>query len=124
MPARRILVIDDEPQIQRLFQNALRKLPCEVDTVSSGLSGAARFAETPYDLVFLDLNIPDVDGVETLQTIRRQNPSVPVYMITGNYDPFAGEINVMNKQGLAFDLLIKPFSIATIRTIVENLSAA
>ena len=86
--SRKILVIDDEDAIRKSFVLALEDTPYGVETAESGKKGIALFGDTPFDLVFLDLKMPELNGVETLTELRRMNSSVPIYIITAFYEEY------------------------------------
>jgi DNA-binding response OmpR family regulator len=67
---RRILVVDDEEEIRDLAASVLAGAGLEVATAASGEEALARLAGQPFDLVLLDINMPRMDGWETLRLIR------------------------------------------------------
>jgi CheY-like chemotaxis protein len=108
--AKRILVIDDEASIRKSFELALEDSGYQVDTASSGAEGLEKSRSQPYDLIFLDLKMPGMSGVETLRGIRKTDPNVPVYIVTAFHAEFLDELNSMVSDGVAFEVLRKPVS--------------
>lgn len=109
MNGTRILVVDDERHMRRLLQFVLQKTGATVETAGSGAEGLERLKAEKFDLLLVDLVMPQMDGFSTLAQIR-QVPGLehlPVVMLTSR-----GEINARER---AADLgvvsfLTKPFS--------------
>jgi DNA-binding response OmpR family regulator len=81
----KILVIDDDPTIVAIYRTAFRKSGFEVDAAEDGAAALQKFHDWKPDVVLLDINIPGVNGLDWLQTIR-QNPDFakfPVVVLTG-----------------------------------------
>jgi len=111
--SKRILVIDDDEGIRKLFIRALEDTPYRVDTAESGTSGVELKKETEYDLIFLDLNMPDKNGIEVLRAIRMTDKEVPIYIITAFYKAYLRELTDIfyYEKGLKFEVLHKPITI-------------
>ena len=77
----KVLVVDDEPQIRRALRTSLRAHGFHVETSMTGEDAVVRVAESPPDVVFLDLGLPDLDGVEVLRRIRAFS-DVPVIVVS------------------------------------------
>ena len=83
------LVVEDNETNQRLLVLMLEHLGCRVDAVSNGLEALKRLAEIRYDVVFMDVQMPEMDGFEATRRIRGGNggvldPLVPVLAITAH----------------------------------------
>lgn len=113
-----ILVIDDEEAVRKSFALALEKTEYEVETAENGKIGLDRFGQEKFDLVFLDLKMPGMSGVETLLKIREKDSVVPVYIVTAFHKEFLEQLADARKQEIDFELLIKPLGLAQIREIV------
>ena len=109
---KRILVIDDDRIIRKLFLHALEETRYQVDTAESGEKGVEMQREFKYDLIFLDLdlNMPGMNGIETLREIRTTEPNIPVYIVTAFYKEFLEEISSAIDDGLKFEITHKPIS--------------
>lgn len=107
---KRILVIDDDEAIRKVFLLALEETQFQVDTASSGKKGIEMVQEQSYDLIYLDLKMPGMTGVDTLKKIRKINPEVSVYIITAYYGEFADQLSQAQADGLNFELMIKPLT--------------
>ena len=103
----RVLVADDELSICRSCEKILRRHGCEVKTVLSGREALALLELEPFDLVFTDLKMAEVGGMELLQTLQTRFPDIVPVVITG-YASVASVVETM-KLG-AFDYLPKPFT--------------
>ncbi len=102
----KVLIIDDELFSREYFQRILEKVKCEVRTASTGSDGLTLFKESSYELVILDIRLPDADGIEILRQIKEINHLTPVIMVTA-YGTVENAVRAM-KLG-AFDFLMKPF---------------
>jgi len=111
-----ILVIDDEEIIQALFKETLEKLGHKVMTAGTGPEGLELVKQQDFDLVFLDLKMPGMDGAELFRQTRTIKPQLPVIIITGYPD------SEMMAQALAqgpFGVMKKPFGGSEIASSVD-----
>jgi DNA-binding response OmpR family regulator len=113
-PAR-ILLVDDEQAILTLLSYPLRKEGYEVVRASDGREALARFAETSFDLVVLDVMMPQLDGLEVCRRLRAKS-TIPIIMLTAK----AEEIDkVVGLELGADDYITKPFSMREFRSRVK-----
>jgi DNA-binding response OmpR family regulator len=113
-PAR-ILLVDDEQAILTLLSYPLRKEGYEVVRAADGREALARFAETSFDLVVLDVMMPKLDGLEVCRRLRSRS-SVPIIMLTAK----AEEIDkVLGLELGADDYITKPFSMREFRSRIK-----
>lgn len=117
---KRILVIDDDDAVRESFVAALECRDYLVSSANSGLAGIESARTQHPDLVFLDLKMPGMNGVETLSKLREQCPEVPVYFVTGFHAEFLEPLKELRARGAAFDLARKPLTVAEIRAIAAN----
>ena len=108
--SKRILIIDDDRILRKLYMHALEDTPYQVDTAESGKSGIELQREFKYDLIFLDLNMPEMNGIEVLRKIRTIDPDVPIFIVTAFYKDFLEEIGNAIEDGLKFEITHKPIS--------------
>jgi two-component system, chemotaxis family, chemotaxis protein CheY len=103
-----ILVVDDSPTMRRMIMASLRELGTAFEQAASGLEAIERLAITPVDLVVLDLNMPDVHGLEVLRFVRSHDrfASLPVVILTTRGDDESRETAL--REG-ASSYLTKPF---------------
>jgi DNA-binding response OmpR family regulator len=117
---KRILVIDDEAAIRKAFLLALEDTGYRVDTADSGPQGVVLARRHRYGLVFLDLKMPGMNGVETLRELKRIDNEVPIYIVTAFYAEYFDELKGAEEEGLDFELLTKPVDGDGIRLIVRS----
>ena len=120
---KRILVVDDSPTIRRMVIATLRKLEdVEFDEADNGLEAIERLALAPVSLVVLDLNMPDIHGLEVIEFVRGHNAysSTPICVLTTRGDEASRE-QVM-AAGANF-YLTKPFSPENLHTAARSLLA-
>ncbi|MDX6730984.1 MAG: hypothetical protein QOC54_932 [Baekduia sp.] len=111
----RILLADDEQSIQTLLSYPLQKDGYEVVRASDGREALARFSESKYDLVVLDVMMPRMDGLEVCRRIRARH-NVPIIMLTAKTE----EIDkVLGLELGADDYITKPFSLREFRSRVR-----
>ena len=114
---KRIIIIDDQVDIRNAFELALEDTDIEVDTAASGIEGLEKIKNGQYDLVYLDLKMPGINGIETLHAIRKKDMELPVYLITAFHQEFMEEIIEVQKKGYEFELLKKPLEMDEIKQI-------
>jgi len=124
VPQPRVLVIDDEESVRDAFADALEDMPYVVDAASGGEEALAKAKSSPADLIFLDLKMPGMDGVEVLHHIRELDEAVPIYIVTAFHAEFLDRLQAAEDEGLAFQLLHKPIGQAAIRKVASGVLAA
>jgi DNA-binding response OmpR family regulator len=111
----RILLVDDEQAILTLLSYPLAQDGYEVVRAADGVEAMARFGETEFDLVVLDVTMPHMDGLDVCRRMRATS-SVPIIMLTAKTD----EIDkVLGLELGADDYITKPFSIREFRSRVK-----
>jgi two-component system OmpR family response regulator len=105
--AMRILLVEDEAKLARLLQRGLREEHVVADVTGSGADGVWMAGEHPYDVLVLDVMLPDMDGLEVCRRIRRSDDRTPVLMLTA-----LGAVGdrVAGLDAGADDYLVKPFA--------------
>ena len=103
----RILLVEDEEKVARFIERGLKAELYVVDVVADGKTALHHLEHFSYEVVILDLNLPDISGQEVLRSIRKGNRSLPVLILTAR-DSIADKVE---NFGLgADDYLTKPFS--------------
>lgn len=120
MPPNRILVVDDDASILRLIATILRRERLDVDTASGGSDALSMIELTRYDVIVLDLMMPQVSGLDVLKSLHARVPQVKCVVIlsAGGSLEIASSINPN-----VFVALRKPFDntalISTVRACIE-----
>src|SRR5262245_26389786 len=119
MSGAHILIVDDEPAIQSSLRGVLEDEGYRVSTVGSGAEALARVTEEVPDLIFLDIWMPGVDGLDTLADLKRLRPDAAVVMISGHATI---ETAVKATRLGAYDFVEKPLSLEkTLLTVTRAL---
>lgn len=121
-PGDRVLVIDDEPFSREYFQRLLETVKLRVDAAGTAGEGLRALEEASYDLIILDVRLPDANGIDVLKRIKEAVNFTPVIMVTA-YGTVDLAVQAM-KLG-AFDFLSKPFEekekvLLTIRNAIHQ----
>ena len=105
---KRILVIDDDLAIRKSFALTLEDSDCQVDTAESGEAGIDKASNTEYDLIFLDLRMPGINGVETLIRLRDNGYKIPIYIVTAFHKEFIDQLRIAAEEDYEFEVMQKP----------------
>lgn len=112
----RVLVIEDDHDIAHLLELHLRDIAMKVDIVSTGTAGYNRARQDTYDIIILDLMLPEMNGLEVCRKLREQAVNTPVLMLTAK----SSELDrVLGLELGADDYLTKPFSIQELQARVK-----
>jgi len=114
----RLLLVEDEKKVSELVARALRAESYAVDVAEDGMRGWELAQSYEYDLIILDLMLPQLPGEEVLRRIRRTNQRVPILVLTARG---ATEDKVHNFEAGADDYLTKPFAFAELIMRVKAL---
>jgi len=110
-PRGSVLIVDDDPAVRQLLEHAVGEQGCKVTAVESGETALEELKKQHFDLVFLDLVLPGLSGLEVLRSIKANNKATVVAVITGyGEDPIA--LEAMSMGPMFF--IRKPFDIADI----------
>jgi DNA-binding NtrC family response regulator len=121
MPKGSILVVDDEIEIREGLEALLTSEGFEVTPADTGEAGLQRLEDRPFDLMLLDVSLPDRNGLELLREIRRRDPNLSIILITA-----FGSIDMARAafKGGAQDFITKPWSndelIAQVSVAIEG----
>lgn len=115
----RVLLVEDDPMIGSVVQHALRDASYAADWVRDGEAALTALLALEYELVLLDLNLPRIDGMAVLHTIRKARNDVPVLVLTARE---ATEDRVAGLDGGADDYLVKPFAMNELLARMRALS--
>jgi CheY-like chemotaxis protein len=117
----KILVIDDEKAIRNSFVLTFEDSIYTIETAESGAEGIQKLAANNYDLIFLDLKMPQMDGVETLRQVRKFNKGVLVFIFTAFHKDFFKELEKAAEEGLYFEIVQKPLDSDQLLELVQTI---
>jgi DNA-binding response OmpR family regulator len=116
-----ILIIDDEVSLRQTLARILQRAGFEATTVASGKEGIDIVGQQSFDMVYLDIRMPDMGGLDVLKTIHAQFPELPVILFTAQPDLHSA-VEALRRG--AIDYLMKPLKPQTIidrtRTILSD----
>ncbi len=114
----RILIVDDDQDVREILREILLRIGrIQVDCVGDGETGFSLIHKRDYDLAFIDMRLPGMDGLELLKLLKGHDSRLPVVMITG-FPSVDSAIQTM-KDGAA-DFITKPFRFPQIEHVIEK----
>lgn len=117
LTGRSVLVVEDDAAIRRLVKMVLERRGCTVDVASDGVEAVLKLGIAEYDVIILDLMMPNLDGFTFMTTLAENDPSrLERIIVTSAASP---TIIRERMKGKPFDLLSKPFDINELVTRVE-----
>jgi DNA-binding response OmpR family regulator len=109
MEPLRVLIVDDEAELVSALQERLNLRGFQASGVTTGAEALSLLAETPFDVVLLDLKMPGVGGLEVIRRIKAEQPGLQVILLTG----WGSEEDAEKGKALgAYDYLMKPVGIS------------
>jgi CheY-like chemotaxis protein len=112
-----ILVVDDEPIIRDFFKDVALSLGGHVETAEDGDAAVEKCRRQHYDIIFMDMRMPYMNGLEACKVILRSDPSTKVVMMTGFSDDQMMD-EAINSGAIA--KLSKPFELSVIVELIES----
>lgn len=117
MAIEKILIVDDELLMRTFLTETLRRKNLDVTAVENGKKAVAALKENTYDLVFTDMKLPDMTGLDVLRKVKELSPNTITVVITA----FGSIENAVEAMRLgAFNYLIKPFTPDTIEAVIAK----
>jgi DNA-binding response OmpR family regulator len=114
---QKILVVDDDPNIRLIFSKTLKKDGYEVETARTGIQALEMLLDKKYDLIILDIKMPDIHGLEVLSLIRQSGNNVPI-VICSAFEGMKEDFIV--KSSNVFDYLVKPIDLKILNGVVKR----
>ncbi|MGR3219637.1 MAG: response regulator [Candidatus Anammoxibacter sp.] len=118
--AKQILIIDDEEIVAESLRFGLGKKGYDVTIALTGEEGIEKVKKNQPDIVFIDLRLPGIDGIEVLRTLHESYPNMRYYLITAFSSDFNEKIQLAAKAGINFDLCKKPITPDQMQKIIES----
>jgi DNA-binding response OmpR family regulator len=119
----RILLVEDEKKIADALKKGLTEQNFRVEVAYDGLEGKKQFESHPFDLVILDINLPNLNGYSLCKKIRNRNPNIPVVMLTALS---AIDDKIEGFDAGADDYIVKPFEfkelLVRIRALLKRIN--
>jgi len=113
----KILVVDDEVEVGNFLVDFLKRLGLEAEKAICGEDALKMVASINPDWVFLDMKMPDFDGIEVLKRMKEMKPGIKSMMITGRSD----EVSESEARSLGVrDYLIKPIDLSELRSKIKD----
>jgi DNA-binding response OmpR family regulator len=104
----KLIIIDDDEKITHYLKTALSKNDFTIDIANNGRLGLEKIKNNKYDLIILDLTLPDLSGDQICKTIRSEGQTIPIIILSAD-NTIDSKINLLNIG--ADDYLVKPFSL-------------
>ncbi len=113
-----ILVVDDEPSIRESLGGWLKRAGYQVDTAADGFTALAKSQQTHYDIMLIDVKMPEMDGLTLLKKLKENDTDTAILMMTAH-----GDIQdaVQAIKAGAYDYLLKPFELEELSFTIEKL---
>ncbi len=113
----RVLIVEDAPALAETYAEYLKTENCSVDILGTGKQALAAVTVLPPDVLVLDVNLPDMNGIDLLREIRSRSLPIEVVIVTGQASV---RLAVESMKEGALDFLTKPFSADRLRVTVRN----
>jgi DNA-binding response OmpR family regulator len=118
-PEARILLVDDDAHVLLALSRALKlKGYMHVDEARNGLEAVEKFTHIPYDIMLLDIRMPEMDGIAVLQKAQQVRPNLLVIILTGHAAMESALASL--KSGMVVDYLMKPASLDQVEAAVRK----
>lgn len=105
---KHVLIVDDDPEISRILNEAFQiELPCDITSVSTAAAAVEALSRTRFDLILLDLTLPDMSGIDVCKKARSEGITSPIICLTSRADVVD---KIVGLETGADDYITKPFS--------------
>lgn len=112
-----MLVVDDDETLREFLREELGRLGHEIVQAGNGKEAIERIREAPPGLILLDLQMPQVDGIDTLRALRAEKVRAPVILLTAQRNP---EVLAQAQALGAADVLLKPVDLTRLLGLLEE----
>jgi putative nucleotidyltransferase with HDIG domain len=119
MDKDRVLIVDDDPAVRDVLANILAFTGhYATDIAKDGFEGISKVRDNDYAVIFTDITMPGMSGIDFMKESRKVKPSLPVVVVTG-YSTIENAVNAM-REG-ARDFITKPFSVQTVTSVADRI---
>ena len=115
-----VLVVDDEPEIRNALKGMLKHLGYRSDFASSGLEGVARYRSQKPDVVLMDINMPDMDGIASIEEILKYDPEASISIFSGYNQEAMDNLNPDARAAIK-DFIPKPVGLETLSRLLAKM---
>jgi two-component system, OmpR family, response regulator len=115
-----VLIVDDEPDVLWVLSNILNRSGYFVTTALNACEALNYVRQQAFDLAFIDMKLPDMNGEQLAVAIRDIVPNLPLVMISGYYYAEDPQIKKELHQKLYTDFIAKPFGVGEVRSAVQR----
>lgn len=117
---KRILAVDDSASVRQMISFTLRKAGYEVGEAIDGLDGITKAAESKFDMIITDLNMPRMDGIQMIAALRTKSAYLftPILMLTTESEP---EKKEAGRKAGATGWIVKPFNVDQLLAVMQKL---
>ncbi len=117
---KKILIVEDEKTLGQIFKEELEDLGYSVDITETGNSAIGYIRNTKPDLVILDINLPDINGIKVLHQVKNEYPDLPIIMWTA-YEQFEKYYEkFIDKETEFYSYLVKPVALEKLVSEVKR----
>lgn len=117
---KKILVVDDEPGIQAVLSQGLTRKGYHVETADDGEQALSMVQNTHYHMVFIDMKMPKINGLETMRRMRMIAGNIRPILMTGFYDEMEDDVKQALNEGSLF-CLEKPFHMEDVASVIKKM---
>jgi len=118
-----ILIVDDDPKFCETFKNNIEEMKYKITTFSSGVQAIRYVEEYDVDIIFIDVKMPVLNGLETYLAIKKINPEITAVMVTGyGHEPEIAAIVKRSLSETVYTCLYKPIEINKVISLINDIT--
>jgi len=117
---QRVLVVDDEPEIRNAMEGLLEYLKYRTEFASSGIEGLEKYRSIQPDAVLMDINMPDMDGVSSIEEIFKYDPAANISIFSGYNQDTVDNLSPKAKAAIK-DFIPKPIGLEALSALLAKM---